>query len=418
MGLGADPAARLSVRILHLTPELPFEPGGGGGRTREFFLCKRLAELGHPVLNLSPALPDEIGLADSLRDVGVECWVARRPPTPVEEVARAVAAEPAVLGAAVTRPVRALEMRVFWTRLRSLATRAVQDWRPDVVVVGHDMAGAWACDLPRGLPAVLTLHNLTWHWYLSRARRASGAEALALRAEAWRYRRHVVATLPRFHTAVAVSTSEADEVRAMGLTDVELIPTGVDTQLLTPAPPPPASPPRLLFTGTMSYPPNHQGIRWFAEHVWPLVRRDLPEARLDVVGREPPQAVMRLDGHDGIAVHGFVPSMAPYFARAHAVVVPILTGAGIRVKIVEAMSAGRPIVSTSIGWEGLAHVEPGRHLLVADTPSEFAAAVLRLLGDPEASGRMARDARALAEDEYDWRALGDRLEAVLAAASA
>src|SRR3954447_6849732 len=136
------------MRVLHVTPELPYEPGGGGGRTREFFLCRRLVEQGHAVLNVSPALPHEVGLGDSLRAVGVENWVAPRPASPVEEVGRAVAAEPAVLGAAVTRPVRALEMRVFWTRLRALALRAVHKWRPDVLVVGHDMAAAWALDLP------------------------------------------------------------------------------------------------------------------------------------------------------------------------------------------------------------------------------------------------------------------------------
>jgi polysaccharide biosynthesis protein PslH len=400
------------VRILHLTPELPHDRGGGG-RTHEFFLCRRLADLGHSVLNISPALPDEVPLADSLRGAGVECWVARRPPTPREEVARAVAAEPSVLGAAVTRPVRALEMRVFWTRLRPLAKRAVREWKPDVVVVGHDMAAAWVSDLPARLPAVLTLHNLTWHWYLSRARRASGVEALALRAEAVRYRRHVVGLLPRFHTVVPVSTLEADEVRALGLTRVELIPTGVDTDALRPVPEPPPEPPRLLFTGTMSYPPNHQGIRWFADQVWPRVRAALPDARLDVVGKDPPDAVRALDRRDGIAVHGFVPSMAPFFAGAHAVVVPILTGAGIRVKIVEAMAAGRALVSTSLGWEGLAYLEPGHHLLVADEPEPFADATLRLLGDPELRGRMAADARELAEREYDWRGLGDRLERVL-----
>jgi glycosyltransferase involved in cell wall biosynthesis len=163
----------------------------------------------------------------------------------------------------------------------------------------------------------------------------------------------------------------------------------------------------------MSYAPNHEGIRWFAERVWPLVRAAQPDARLDVVGKDPPEAVRMLDGRDGIAVHGFVPSMAPYFAGAHAVVVPILTGAGIRVKIVEAMSAGRALVSTTLGWEGLAHLEPGRHLLVADEPQPFADAALTLLGDPGLRERMAAEARALAEREYDWRSLGDRLERVL-----
>jgi glycosyltransferase involved in cell wall biosynthesis len=406
------------VRILHLTPELPYEPGGGGGRTREYWLCKRLADLGHAVLNISPALPQEVELADSLRSVGVECWVARRPATPREEVARAVGADPSVLAAAVARPVRALEMRVFETRMRPLIDRAVREWKPDVVLIGHDMAAAWVSALPPTLPAVLTLHNLTWHWYRSRARVAGGVRAAALRAEAVRYRRHVLRLLPRFHAVVPVSTIEADEIRALGLTRVELIPTGVDTEALRPAPEPPADPPQLLFTGTMSYAPNHEGIRWFADAVWPLVRRALPEARLDVVGKDPPDSVRALDGRDGIAVHGFVESMAPFFARAQAVVVPILTGAGIRVKIVEAMSAGRAIVSTSLGWEGLAYVEPGRHLLVADEPAAFADAAVRLLGDPALRERMAADARDLAVREYDWRSLGDRLERVLAEAAA
>ncbi len=105
--------------------------------------------------------------------------------------------------------------------------------------------------------------------------------------------------------------------------------------------------------------------------------------------------------------------MGPYFERAHVVVVPILTGAGIRVKIVEAMAAGRAIVSTSLGWEGLPHVIAGQHLLVADDAREFAAATTRLLREPELRRRIAAQARSLAEQHYDWRGLGDEQEAVL-----
>jgi glycosyltransferase involved in cell wall biosynthesis len=304
-------------------------------------------------------------------------------------------------------------MEVFWRRLRPLADQAFREWQPDVALVGHDMAAGWAWDFPAGFPAALTLHNLTWHWYLSRARLADPARAALLRAEAWRYRRHVLAALPLYRAAIAVSDIEAEEVRATGLVPVELIPTGVDTEELAPSPPPAAGPPRLLFTGTMSYAPNHEGILWFAERVWPLVRARVPDAELMVVGKDPPEAVRALDGRDGVEVAGFVASMAPYFERASAVVVPILTGAGIRVKIVEAMSAGRPIVSTSLGWEGLPFVEPGRHLLVADEPEAFAAQTVRLLRDGELRERLAREARSLAVREYDWRSLGDRLATAL-----
>jgi glycosyltransferase involved in cell wall biosynthesis len=374
-------------------------------------------ELGHDVLNISPVLGGEADRAQALRDVGVENWVARRPPSPLREVAAAVAGDPAVLAAAVRMPIRALEMRVFWTRLRALAERAGREWRPDVVVVGHDMAAGWAWGPLEALPAVLTLHNLTWHWYLSRAAQARGVRAFARRREAARYRRYVVRRLPRFGAAIAVSTLEEAELRALDLTRVEVIPTGVDTREIVPAPEQ-EGPPRLVFTGTLGYAPNHEGIRWFCERAWPEVRRRVPEARLDIVGKDPPPAVRALERLDGVTVVGPVPLMAPYFARAHVVVVPILTGAGIRVKIVEAMASGRAVVSTSLGWEGLPDVEPGRHLLAADDPADFAAAAARLLQDGALRQTLAAEARALAEREYDWRGLGDRQEAVIRAVAA
>ena len=382
------------MRVLHLTPELPFAPGGSGGQTFEFGLLRRLAELGHDVLNISPAEPAFMAHTGSLRDVGVESWVAPRPASQPLEALRAMLAEPAILATAAAAPVRALEMRVFWQRLRPLAEQALAQWRPDVALVGHDMAAAWGLGLGH-LPKALTLHNLTWRIYDAQAERATGAKRALLRAEAARYRRHVLRALPRYDALVAVSTDEAALLRATGHPHVELIPIGVDTEAI-PAQPPAAGPPTLLFTGTMSYPPNAEGIVWFVQEVWPRVRDAVADARLEIVGRNPPEAVTALGAAPGVEVVGPVPSMAPWFARATVVVVPILTGAGIRVKIVEAMSARRAIVSTSTGWEGLAHVEPGRHLLVADSPDAFADAAIALLRDPAERERLAAAARDLA----------------------
>jgi polysaccharide biosynthesis protein PslH len=400
------------MRVLHMTPELPYEPGGGGGRGREYFLCRRLVEHGHQVLNISPVTPEEAPKAQILRDAGVENWVVERPASPAAEVYAAVRADPRVLAAAVTAPVRALEMRVFWVGLRALAERAVAEWQPDVVVVGHDMAAGWAQSLPPSLPAVLTLHNLVWHWYLSRARLENGPKAALLRIEAERFRRHLMRALPRYAAAIAVSTKEAAELRQATMLPVTVIPTGTDVAVLD-AGPEQDGPPKIVFTGTLGYQPNRQGIEWFADRVWPEIMRQVPEVTLDIVGRNPPPDVQALDARNGITVVGPVPEMKPYFARAHVVVVPILTGAGIRVKIVEAMAAGRAIVSTSLGWEGLPHVEPGRDLLVADEPEAFAADVIRLLRDPAQRRTIAAHGHALAEAQYDWRPLGDQQEAVL-----
>jgi len=402
------------MRILHLTPELPHARGGGGGRGHEYLMCRRLVELGHHVLNISPVLPSEANYAQDLRDAGVENWVFQRPGSHLREAIEAVFADPAVLLTAASAPVRALEMRIFWLQLRGLVGRAVREWRPDVVVVVHGMAAAWAVELPESLPAVIGLHDLQWRWYLQRAQRRRGPLSLVLRGEAERYRRHVLGVLPRYRAAIALSTIEGEELRAATRIPVSVIPVGVDTATLRPAPEQEGLP-RLVFTGTLGYPPNGQGIRWFADHVWPRVLRAVPDAQLDIIGRAPPPGVQALEHRAGITVVGPVPAMAPYFARAHAVVVPILTGAGIRVKVVEAMAAGRAIVSTSLGWAGLPHVEPGRHLLVADDPHDFAQAAIRLLLEPAVREKIAKEARELAERQYDWRGLGDEQESVLRA---
>jgi len=400
------------MRVLHMTPELPYEPGGGGGRGHEYFLCRRLVELGHDVLNISPVMPDEAARAQALRDVGVENWVVERPAHPWREVAAAVRAEPQVLAGAVIAPRLALQMRIFWVALRPLAMRAVSEWRPDVVVIVHEMAAAWAQPLPPTLPAVLSFHDLVWRRYMSQARLSDGSRALMLRAEAARFRAHTLRMLKRYQAAVVVSTIESGELRRVTPIPVSVIPIGTDTTALAPAAEQPG-PPRLLFTGTLGYPPNSEGITWFADRVWPQVRVALPDARLDIVGRTPPPSVLALGDRPGITVVGPVPEIGPYFDRAHAVVVPILTGAGVRVKIVEAMAAGRAIVSTSLGWEGLPHVVPGEHLLVADDPPAFAGAAIRLLSEPSLRHSLAARARSLAERDYDWRGLGDTLEAVL-----
>jgi glycosyltransferase involved in cell wall biosynthesis len=162
---------------------------------------------------------------------------------------------------------------------------------------------------------------------------------------------------------------------------------------------------RLLSVATMHYPPNAQSIRWFRDAVWPLVRSSSPTVSVDVVGTRPPNDLVRWGSADErVTVHGYLSEaeLAPLFDEALTVIVPLQAGSGTRVKILEAMARGVPVVSTSIGAEGLDVVD-GEHLLIADTPEAFSAAIQRLAEDIDLWRRLASAARARVLDVYDWR---------------
>jgi glycosyltransferase involved in cell wall biosynthesis len=402
------------LRVLHLTPELPVWPGGAGGATRQFHLLARLAELGHEPAVVAPATPGQVERVGDLQARGVRAVIARRPPSRVLETARAIARDPRLVPQAAMRPVLAWQVSVFWRELRPLALRAAAELRPDVLSVEHDNAAAWARDLPAALPAVLTLQNLGWRYYESRAAAAGGAAAAALRLEARRFRRFDERHAGRYARLVAMSDADAAGLSPLGR-PVDVVPNGVATAelpLLEPA----GHGASLLFTGTMAYPPNAEGIAWFAREAWPLVRAEVPDATLTVVGRNPPASVRRLGEEPGIHVTGTVADVRPYFGRATAVVAPVLSGGGTRLKLLEAWSQGRAVVATTQAAAGLEH-EPGRHLLLEDDPAGFAAAAVRLLREPELRERLAASGRRLVEERYDWRALGERFAAALEAAA-
>ena len=402
------------MRVLHLTPELPYWPGGSGGATRQFHLLRRLAGLGHEVTVVAPYTSEQANGVPALADAGIRFEGLPRPGSQVTESLLALGREPRLALRAASLPLLAWQVSVFWTALRPLARRTASEWRPDVLSVEHDNAAGWAADL-RGVPAVLTFQNVGWLYYRSRAAAAGGVARVAYDLEARRFRRHDLRHVSRYRMLIAMSERDREDLEQATGGAVEVVPNGVASDELTPAGEAP-DPPTLLFSGTMSHPPNAEGVLWFAERIWPRVRSEVGDARLLVVGRDPPRSVRRLAGEDGIEVTGFVPSIAPYFARSAAVVVPLLSGGGTRLKVLEAFAARRAVVSTSVGVEGL-EVRAGREVLVADDAAGFAAAAIRLLRDRALREELAAAGRAVAEERYDWRVLGERFAAVLEAAT-
>lgn len=166
---------------------------------------------------------------------------------------------------------------------------------------------------------------------------------------------------------------------------------------------------RVVFTGTLGYYPNADGVLWFAESVWPKIRQQHPEAVCQIVGAGPGERIQHLNGRDGIEVTGRVPDTRDYIGAAAAYVVPLRIGGGVRLKILEALAMGAPIVSTAVGAEGLT-LDDGRDLLLADSPDEMAAAVNLLLQDANKRAELGRAARATAEARYGWDRMVEELE--------
>jgi len=192
---------------------------------------------------------------------------------------------------------------------------------------------------------------------------------------------------------------------------IEVIPNGVDVDYYTGSRAEGAESGReVLFVGSMDYHANVDAVVWFVGGVWPLVENTNPDLSFRIVGREPAPEVRALAGPN-VIVTGTVDDIRPHYAKAAATVVPLRVGGGTRLKILESMAAGVPVVSTRLGAEGL-DVSDGDDILLADEPAEIAGALCRLAADSELAGRIRRNGEALVRRLYDWSIPGDRLYAV------
>ncbi len=222
--------------------------------------------------------------------------------------------------------------------------------------------------------------------------------------------------LRRFSSVVAVSERDAHFFRErFGLTTVETIPTGVDLDYFAWRDSPPMDadhPPTVVFTGSMDWAANIDGIRFFLAEVWPRVLQEMPQARFVIVGRSPPAAlVAQAQALQGVSCSGFVADVRPYVHGAHVFVIPLRVGGGTRIKAFEAMAMGCPVVSTAIGIEGL-DIVPQEHFLLRDSAEDQARGVLDLLGDSALRRGLSTRARKRVEDRFGHRVAAQAFEQI------
>jgi len=251
------------------------------------------------------------------------------------------------------------------------------------------------------IPWLLFQHNVeSALWRRMATTESHPLKKMSYTLEAARMSRYERQTLARFQHIIAVSENDREQMLKMcPSASITVNPTGVDTQKFPVAPASSATPPRIVFTGSMDWEPNIDAVEFFCAQIWPRILADFPDAVFQIVGRNPFAKVQRL-ASKSVQVTGTVPSVTDYLRDATVVIVPLRIGGGTRLKIYEAMAMGKALVSTTIGAEGLTF-QNGRDLMLADDASSFGDAILLLLRDAQIRRRFELASAQLAA-QFDW----------------
>jgi glycosyltransferase involved in cell wall biosynthesis len=390
---------RRRPRVLWVTEEAP-DRALGGGNIRQSHLFRALA----------PVITTDLLTVGVVRDEEVRALAAnlvelphRRPMQSEHPLGRRAQALAIVLGSRYPAAVHAARVN----RRALIREVRARERAYDIVCVEHEslapvLSGA------RPNKSIITFHHLLSTMI---------AEELALapgRRQRWFRRREVTKAqrlerwaLQSYDRCIVCSDEDAVRIESLDGSNardrVAVIPNGVDLDTLAASPVP--QQPRVLLPGTLAWPPNVDGAVWLCAEIWPLVREEVPAATLVLAGRSPVPEVLELERLPGVSVEADVPSMAPYFASARVVVVPLRIGTGTRLKALEAMATGRPIVGTQVGLEGIG-IEDGVHACVRDDAEAFAKAITDVLRDDTLATDLGRAARIHVEARFGWERVG------------
>jgi glycosyltransferase involved in cell wall biosynthesis len=387
------------MRVLFVTPYLPAPPDFGGA-IRMYHLIREAARA-HEVAILSLAGPgDDPALSE--RELGPTIavpvpWTGRQPPSAAKRLGQLRS----------LFSLRSAQYRqMVQPALQAALDRLLRERPVDLVQLEFSLTGLYR--LPRGIPTVLDVHNVEHDLVRQVARRGSPARRWFNAVEWRKLRRDELEAWRRASACLATSAADGRTIESATGRPAVIIPNGIDPDRLPRSPLALGRPERLLFVGTLRYWPNAEGVRFFVIQVLPCLRDRIPGIEFVVAGADPSPDLVELAREPGVRLVGRVPDTRPWLEQAGVVVVPLLSGSGTRLKVLEAFAAGRPVVSTRLGAAGLG-VEDGVHLLLADSPEEMAAAIARLVQSPELRERLVENAWRLVDERYRWTTIGQRL---------
>ena len=387
------------MRILWLKTEF-LHPVDKGGRIRSYHMLREIAKQHHVTyltLDDGTAAADAESLASEYA-----AQVIRIPFTPP---ARASAGFVAALAGNVMSSLPYAVARYRSEPMRRAIAAASTE--ADLVVCDF-LAPAVNMPLETGVPTLLFQHNveaMIWERHAevstSRVRRAY------MREQFRRMAAFEAAACRRFDRVVAVSPQDADVMRdRYGVQHVSHVPTGVDVEYFSASGSAATPAPAIVFTGSMDWMPNDDAMLWFCADILPLVRARIPDLVVTIVGRAPSARLVALASDRRVEVTGRVADVRPYLERASVFIVPMRVGGGTRLKIFEAMAMGLPVVSTTVGAEGLP-VSDGLTAVLRDDPQGFANALVNVLVDDELRRRISENGRRMVRERYGWAGVAD-----------
>jgi glycosyltransferase involved in cell wall biosynthesis len=380
----------MKKRVLWVTDETP-DPDLGGGSIRQYQLLRRLnAHADIDLLMVGQLRNSE--LRESLHRV-VELAPPKKPPPWRQWIIDRQTAFPGRLPT---------EIRLARPKVELLRPHLANHAAYDILQVEHSALASLIPESRSQGGSIITLHNLISVRMRQLAEVSTKARVrwLLLR-DAERAKRLERWIVNNYAQTIVVSEGDAREVGGHAI----VVPNGVDLDRFAPSKLPSAH--RLIFIATFSYGPNIDGARWLCTEVFPRVRAQLHDAVLSLVGREPHVEVRALARLPGVEAHFDVPSVLPYLQSARVALAPLRAGSGTRLKVLEAMAAGRPVAGTAIGVEGLGLCD-GHSAAVADDPRALGERIIRLCRDDTYAGHLTGVARRLVEERFGWDAIADR----------
>ena len=390
-------------KLLFITPELPY-PAQSGGKVKSLKLLQALAERYHVTL-ACPLKLDDASYVEEFHAI-----------SPCHNHLHDAVNIPRSPGNLARSYLRGIPLNVHRTHSQQLqADIASVAGEQDVVFLDHYEVFPYLPQEYQGL-TVYHAHNAYFKMW-QRYAQLPGNPAMRLAAylEARRVRNYETSVASLTDLTFA-APNDARELKQLGVGDAKLHHTfhlGDDQQLELPDLRHADTVKKLMYVGFLGWEPNAQGLLWFIEQVWPQLVQRHPDLRFDIVGKNPDQRLQAAAASwEGISLKGFVPDLQEIYRDSRVSVAPLLFGSGMKVKVLDAMARGMPIVTTSVGAEGI-DMENGKHLLVADTPDDMANEVDRLLTDPDLWQRLQVNSRALISERYTWRQLFTQMHRTL-----